>query len=479
MTIRFTCAECASELKIKDELAGTAGRCPKCKTKFVVPGPLLESDVADSHDAEGDNGDGGSSHDDTALKHGDVLHSIPVIHPDKNQNDFVPMGFNPAETLRLDDSNDDLDAVPGGLSDSEQEISVTHPEPQLASQNGSTSAEEEDLDCPPMMVAHPMLATKSLLTANPTAHHETQSVSFEKSGTSSKSSRPAAENIPFDPLKFLMSDRPVSNQDSLPLSTDRPESVRHEPNRHESSRHEPSRRETDHRDEVPDFSLPDEDSDLRDRPSPRPLNRPTPAAKGSPRPQPEKIDLATAAKMMKKAIRDNQAEEAHQREIDAKAGFDYGQIFREIGLKGLGILAGAILISAGLYFLADRMFSNPLKLPKMGYVKGVIKLDGKPLAGAMINFAPLEVDMPGSKRERIRTSVGISDEAGNFRMMYMPADKIEGVVVGRCRVWVDHIGPKGRSDVPPEWGEGAMVVREVTPGNQKEPFDINLESRTR
>ena len=37
MTIRYECSECNSTLKIKDELAGTAGKCPKCKTPFVVP----------------------------------------------------------------------------------------------------------------------------------------------------------------------------------------------------------------------------------------------------------------------------------------------------------------------------------------------------------------------------------------------------------------------------------------------------------
>src|SRR5579859_965667 len=39
MTIRYTCPECSSVLKIKDELAGTAAKCPKCKSKFVVPPP--------------------------------------------------------------------------------------------------------------------------------------------------------------------------------------------------------------------------------------------------------------------------------------------------------------------------------------------------------------------------------------------------------------------------------------------------------
>lgn len=37
MTIRYTCTECGSVLKIKDEKAGTNAKCPKCKIAFVVP----------------------------------------------------------------------------------------------------------------------------------------------------------------------------------------------------------------------------------------------------------------------------------------------------------------------------------------------------------------------------------------------------------------------------------------------------------
>lgn len=37
--IKYKCEECGSSLTIKDELAGTAGKCPKCKTPFRVPEP--------------------------------------------------------------------------------------------------------------------------------------------------------------------------------------------------------------------------------------------------------------------------------------------------------------------------------------------------------------------------------------------------------------------------------------------------------
>jgi hypothetical protein len=39
MSIRVQCEKCASVLKIKEELAGTMGKCPKCKTPFRVPEP--------------------------------------------------------------------------------------------------------------------------------------------------------------------------------------------------------------------------------------------------------------------------------------------------------------------------------------------------------------------------------------------------------------------------------------------------------
>lgn len=39
MTIRYKCEECDSVLKIRDELAGTSAKCPKCKTKFTIPQP--------------------------------------------------------------------------------------------------------------------------------------------------------------------------------------------------------------------------------------------------------------------------------------------------------------------------------------------------------------------------------------------------------------------------------------------------------
>lgn len=37
MTIRCECANCGASLKVKDKLAGTEGKCPKCKEKIQIP----------------------------------------------------------------------------------------------------------------------------------------------------------------------------------------------------------------------------------------------------------------------------------------------------------------------------------------------------------------------------------------------------------------------------------------------------------
>ena len=52
MTIRFKCDECDSVLKIKDELAGTKAKCPKCGNSFVIPQPPTRNKATISKSAD-------------------------------------------------------------------------------------------------------------------------------------------------------------------------------------------------------------------------------------------------------------------------------------------------------------------------------------------------------------------------------------------------------------------------------------------
>ncbi|MFZ9091578.1 MAG: hypothetical protein ACO3FE_15990 [Planctomycetaceae bacterium] len=52
MTIRYTCSQCESVMKIRDEKSGTDAKCPKCKTPFVVPAaqPTADADAESPDD---------------------------------------------------------------------------------------------------------------------------------------------------------------------------------------------------------------------------------------------------------------------------------------------------------------------------------------------------------------------------------------------------------------------------------------------
>ncbi|MBC7817944.1 MAG: hypothetical protein IAG10_13720 [Planctomycetaceae bacterium] len=57
MSIRYECEQCGSVLKIKNDLAGKPGKCPKCKTAFTVPAPDGEADSSGEIAATGTSDD--------------------------------------------------------------------------------------------------------------------------------------------------------------------------------------------------------------------------------------------------------------------------------------------------------------------------------------------------------------------------------------------------------------------------------------
>lgn len=513
MTIRFTCSECGSVLKIKDELAGTQARCPKCKTKFVIPAPTSddqppEGDAervesrhsesaslsADEHltpgagstsngtpvsEKSGQGGDQEKSRSTSAQNSdGSGFESRPkqpiVDRPSSKltaelsesptvANRPAPIALGGEAPLSLGDEaplslDDEAPLSLGGdaplsLGDSDDEIDEapvvfpTKGDQQAASAITSmTSEDDDDLDSPSVFVS-------SVMT--PKSPAETSEKKVEKRRTSSempvKDSKPdsSKQDEAFDPMKYLMAEPPKKPRSPFPEPSSRNES---------------------------DLSLSDDDIDESlGQPTPQPLNRPTPIGM-SVRTPPEKVDLATAARMMKKAIKDSQAETSHQREMEANEGYDYFLFLREFGMRGAAFAGGAVVLFVMCLFLGRYIFSSRVVLPPMGYVYGIVTLDGQPLAGATVNFEPMDIKMDGGKRDRARTSIGITDEKGHFKMMYRPAERIEGVAVGKCHVWVSHIGAKGE-DVPPEWLFQSAVMREVTKGRQKESADIIMQSR--
>ena len=507
MTIRFTCNECSSVLKIKDELAGTKGRCPKCKTDFVVPEPLpveaakspngtvsinsapTKSEVTppkslapdDHHDAAEDKQ---HTQDKEHSAETNRSKAAPLAIPD----DDAPSGSHNGDGHKNDHeqpaplalSDDELDspALPSGLplvtaekrTDSSNDLAAASQENDAAGHDESMRHslgfdDDDELDSPPVLAGEPIVAPQSDFKAGSELGSsktdkknrpvpESFRTNEKPSPAKQKAGKGKGEDEMFDAFAFLMNDQNreggnVASGDSDLILTD------------------------------------DSDYDLLGRPTPVKAKSPAPKAPApkataapAPRPAPEKVDLATAAKMMKKAIKDAQTDATRQHQLDAKPGYDYTLFFREFGLRGLLIL-GALVVGVFLSVMAGRyLVMTSLKTPPLVRLSGTVTLDGQPVANAMIYFAPYEMEVPGSRRDRSRTSIGKSDDKGAFKMMYSPDDHIEGVRVGKNRVWVVHFGQKG-SDVPHAWSEGGVREQMIEKGKSYIPFDINMTTEAK
>ncbi|MCA9013631.1 MAG: hypothetical protein KDB01_27960 [Planctomycetaceae bacterium] len=92
MTIRFTCIGCESVLKIKDEKAGSKGRCPKCKAEFMVPFASADED----QDEESSLGNNALPMDDPDMP----LELTPQVedHPDFDPLDVLSGPKSTAQT---------------------------------------------------------------------------------------------------------------------------------------------------------------------------------------------------------------------------------------------------------------------------------------------------------------------------------------------------------------------------------------------
>ena len=110
MSIRYECDQCGSVLKIKDDLAGKPGKCPKCKRPFTVPVDAEDTDnsaaataaepleEAESMLAEGRPLDSNGDFDVDAFLSSDV-DSEPKPRPKASQSSRSDRDFDADQSL--------------------------------------------------------------------------------------------------------------------------------------------------------------------------------------------------------------------------------------------------------------------------------------------------------------------------------------------------------------------------------------------
>ena len=98
----------------------------------------------------------------------------------------------------------------------------------------------------------------------------------------------------------------------------------------------------------------------------------------------------------------------------------------KLGLDGLGMCLFFLrLISVVGVLTAAGCSSNPAVYPEVADVVGVVTLDGQPLEGATVTFAP----------EAGRASSGVTDSAGRYSLHY--TGSIRGAMLGSHRVMIN------------------------------------------
>jgi hypothetical protein len=124
---------------------------------------------------------------------------------------------------------------------------------------------------------------------------------------------------------------------------------------------------------------------------------------------------------------------------------------RWMGLSGVLILAGCG--GAG---------------PEMGSVKGTVKLDGKPVQGARLEFHPQEGHKP--------PSYGLTDEDGYYSASF--SDTLDGVYLGPVlvQVWMDDVtmvdGQPVQEEFPTRYNRDTELKRTVDAGTNTFDFDL-------
>lgn len=110
--------------------------------------------------------------------------------------------------------------------------------------------------------------------------------------------------------------------------------------------------------------------------------------------------------------------------------------------------------------------------PDLGQVTGVVILDGTPVEGVMVNFAP----------EKGRGSQGLTDSNGKYELSYVRQAK--GAIIGNHKVYINT--PQGDDDsdpdapvieekIPAEYNTKSTLTAEVKAGDN--PIDFELLSK--
>lgn len=183
-------------------------------------------------------------------------------------------------------------------------------------------------------------------------------------------------------------------------------------------------------------------------------------------------DLYRLVRKMKKEVKaEAVAKPKKKRAASGEEETDFGALFVELARTVLPGIAGVALVCFLAYWLSSTVMSAGRGLPELGDVEGTIRLDGKPLAGATVTFIPVSED--DETAPRISSSVGMTDEAGHYELMYV--QDVAGAAVGTHQVMINLPLPNGAEKLPRRYNSSTELSFVVEPG--RNTADFKLETK--
>lgn len=129
-------------------------------------------------------------------------------------------------------------------------------------------------------------------------------------------------------------------------------------------------------------------------------------------------------------------------------------------MKITGVLYALVILLAGCS-------SNRGDTPELGDVRGTVKLDGTPLAGALVSFQPIGGGRPSS---------GTTRDDGTYSLTF--SNSQSGAKVGEHQISITtftYAKPDIPEKVPAKYNTATTLTATVQPRNTL--IDFNLESK--
>ncbi len=184
--------------------------------------------------------------------------------------------------------------------------------------------------------------------------------------------------------------------------------------------------------------------------------------------------MKRAAEASKKAKKGSGELPVHGEEEEEKPSV--AEIASFVGVQVLPGVVVVILASIVVYWLSSLLLTKKVPLPPLGSARGIVTLDDKPLARATVMFRPAASDQPGvSAKDSVSVSMGITDDAGRFTLMYV--EGVPGAVVGDHRVEIHALSPEGMEQVSEKYRiDPNMMLKATVKQGQNDEFKFNLKS---